>query len=558
MITKKNFLVIYILLSLASQLRAQPAFNTIDSIDINNINASILVHGDMWWNPDSQNAHAYFPKNSKASINFASSLWISGFDAGNNLHISAQTYRQNGSDYWPGPLTSSGTLTYTTSSDWSKIWKVNRSDIQYFLSLSTHTITNTPASILRWPGKGNSNAQGKGGVALTVTNNMAPFADLNSNGNYEPLLGEYPDITGDQALWWIFSDNGPSHGETNGMPLGIEVHAMAYGYSRGTLIDNVVYYDFNVINRSSNNYHDVRLSLFDAVDLGFWRDDYIGFDSTWRMGICYNGHNDDGASGGHPANSYGTSVPIVGVTMIVLPGDVGTSYVPAGSFTYYNNDNSIIGNPTVDTQYNNYMRARLRNGQNFKKEPYSPGTPCNGYSSGPNTNYVYTGDPSINTQWSECACNNPVDDRRFILSSNDFTLNSGSSQHMVMAMVVTDTGEGGCGKPVSFNNIKIAADTAWKIYHNPLLPNSMVDPSVYGGLHIYPNPAKNKLFIEYAPVTPYEESLTIYNVLGQVTNVSITKDGKRYEVDIAGLPAGLYNVLYRSGDTYTTAKFVKE
>ena len=259
---------------------AQAAFPTIDSVSINNISATVLVHGDMFWNPALEVAACEFPKGSGKSINFASALWMSGYDGGNNLHVAAQTYRQNGNDYWPGPLDSSDTLTYATSHDWAKIWKVNRTDIQYFQSLTTHTTTNTPANILTWPGKGNTHARGDGGDSLTVTTDMAPFLDLNSNGIYEPLLGEYPDVKGDQALWWVFSDNGPAHTETNGKPLGVEIHAMAFAYNRGTLIDNVVYFDYTVTNKSANNYSNFRLALFDDIDLGYYQDDFIGYDST--------------------------------------------------------------------------------------------------------------------------------------------------------------------------------------------------------------------------------------------------------------------------------------
>ncbi len=226
------------------------------------------MHGDMFWNPATGVAACEFPQGSGKNINFASALWMSGYDGSGQLHLTAQTYRQNGNDYWPGPLDSSDTLTYASSQNWAKIWKVNNSDLQYFLGLTTHTTTNTPQAILTWPAKGNVNAQGNAGAALTITNDMAPFIDLNGNGIYEPLLGEYPDIKGDQALWWVFSDNGPTHTQSNGKPLGVEVHAMAYAYSRGTLIDNVIYFDYTVVNRSPNSYSNMRIGLWDDIDLG--------------------------------------------------------------------------------------------------------------------------------------------------------------------------------------------------------------------------------------------------------------------------------------------------
>ena len=551
----KTLLIVLIFCSGYLKLSAQMPFSTMDSVDINNIVATSLVHGDMWWNPATGTAACEFPKGSGKNCNFASSIWMSGYDGGNNLHIAAQTYRQAGNDYWPGPLDASDTLTYATSTSWAKIWKVNLTDIQTFQALATHTATNTPQSILAWPGKGNTYAQGNGGVALTITTDMAPFVDLNGNGIYEPLLGEYPAIKGNQALWWVFSDNGPAHNLTNGKPLGIEVHAMAYGYTRGTLIDDVVYYEYTMINKSSNNYSNFRISQWDDFFIGYGEfDNYIGFDSIWRMAIIYKANNDDGSMGGFPVNSYGLNPPQTAITMIVLPGDEGTNYVAAGSFDYFNNDNSIIGNPAVDTECNNYMRAKLKNGQHFTDNFTGAGASCTGYGSGPNTNYVFTGDPSIDTQWSECVCANPPGDRRFVLSSNDFTFNSGSSEKVVFALLVADSAKG-C--PVAnFDSIKIVADTAWGNYFQQATAIKKV--SVNNAINIYPNPAHDKLFIENAGYNSWEATITIYNTLGQKINAPVNKNGQKYEADISRLPCGLYNVLYRNGDMQTTARFVKE
>jgi hypothetical protein len=553
--------VIFIIVcAIVSTSWAQMPFNEYDSIDINNINARILVHGDMFWDPVTGVSACEFPKGSGKHINFASTLWMSGYDGAGQLHIAAQTYRQDGNDYWPGPIDLTGTISYTASHNWSKIWKVERADIQYFLSLTTHTIINTSHAILTWPGKGNSYAEGNSGAPLSLTNDMAPFIDLNSNGIYEPLLGEYPDIKGDEALWWIFNDNGPAHTQTSGLPLGVEIHAMAFAYKRNTLIDNVIYFDYTVHNRSANNYSNFRLGLFDDVDLGYAFDDYIGFDSTWRMGICYNGINSDGGSGGHPVNSYGTHIPTVGITMIVLPGDAGATYVPTGSYVYYNNDFSIIGNPAIDSQFDHYLRARIRDGQHFSYDFAGPGVPSKGYGTGPLCNYVYTGDPSVPTEWSECICDNVPSDRRFIITSNDFTLNAGSSQHIVMALVTTNPDSSNGCPGARFDSIKVVADTAWKDYYNPLppLPAGIDNANTQNIANIFPNPAHDQLFIETSTANSNDATVVIYNTLGQTMDVPALQKGNQQSIDISRLPPGLYYAIYRTGEAQTPLKFVKD
>jgi hypothetical protein len=540
---------------------AQMPFFTRDSVDINNITAGVMVHGDMFWDPALGEPTCSFPAHAATHINFASALWMSGYDGGGQLHVAAQTYRQKGNDYWPGPLNASAMVTYATSTDWAKIWKVNRIDIQYFQSISTHTTTNTPSAILTWPAKGNANAQGNAGAPLTIATDMAPFVDLNHNGIYEPLLGDYPDVPGDQALWWVFSDNGPTHDESAGRPLGVEVHAMAYAYKRGTPIDNVIYYDYNVINRSANSYHNFRMGLFDDVDLGYAFDDFIGFDSTHRMGIDYNGSNDDGAAGGHPVNSYGANIPIVGVSMIILPGDdlIAHTHVPAGSFMYYNNDFSVYGNPSEDTEYNHLLRSSFRTGVHLKNDFAGPGVPSTGYGAGADCDYVFTGDPSVSTQWSECVSNNLPGDRRFIITSNDFTLAPAATQQVVMALLaVNPAANNGC--PFSgFAGIESLADTAWNVFYNPPapIPPTAVTNLPGAGFKIYPNPAKDRLIME----TPYNspgENITVYNTMGQQVNIKLLENGQKRSLDISGLPAGLYNILYRNGSFQTTAMFVKD
>ena len=364
---KKLSILIYITAYLSCiQTNAQGLFNTVDSIDINNINALISVHGNLFWDKEANTAHCRFPANAPTNINASAALWIAAYDDVNILHISAHNYQTSACDYWPGPLDASGSLNYSISQNWAKIWKVKRTDIQIQQFLTEHSISNTPSAILTWPAKGNIYAEGNSDVPLTISGDMAPFVDLNNNGIYEPLSGEYPDVPGDETLWWIYSDNGPTHTQTNGIPLGVEIQAMAYGYKRGTLIDNVIYFNYKIVNKSPNNYHNLQIGAWDDPDLGYAFDDYVGFDSGHRMGIVYNGNDDDGAYTGHPPNSFGTSIPIAGMTVISFPGDLDGDYIPAGSFAYYNNDRSRIGDPEQDTQYNNYLHAKARDGINLK------------------------------------------------------------------------------------------------------------------------------------------------------------------------------------------------
>lgn len=531
---------------------SQTAFTTRDSLDINKLNALALVHGDMWWDPrpSVQAGHLFFPNGTTKGLSTASAIWMSGYDGSGQLHTSAQTYRQTGNDFWPGPLNSSDTLTYATCTDWAKIWKVNRTDIYHFQHLTVKDATTTPAAIWTWPAKGNAHAQGAGGAALTITEDMAPFIDLNMNGIYEPNLGDYPDIKGDQALWWVFSDNGPAHSETNGKPLGIQVHAMAYAYNRGTLIDNVVYYEFMIQNKSVNNYSNFRVGQFMDVDLGHFGDDYIGFDSGRSMGYCYNGANADLV--------YGEAIPMEG--LILLSARSSATAARAGSFMYYNNDNSIIGNPHVDTEYSNYMRSKTREGVHASNDYSGPGTPSRGYGPGPEVKFVYTGTPADITTWSECGAGNIAGDRRMVLSSDDLVLNAGGNATFIIALAVADVDTNqACGDSITLDHLAEVADTAIRVFNGPLSPLPDVGiANVPGipGLHVYPNPAHDKLYL--AADNGTIDAVVIYNSIGQVMNVEHQNAGGKHIANIALLPAGMYYVRCSNTTGTQTIPFRKE
>ena len=548
---------VFLFCFLSTQLLAQAPFDVCDSVNINRINARVLVHGDVFHNLESNTPACEFPAGSGKHINFASSLWMSGYDSGGQLHVSAQTYRERGNDYWPGPLDTADTLTYATSQNWAKIWKVNRADIQLFQSMPVHTTMNTPLNILTWPANGNIDAEGNGGIPLVIDWDMAPFVDLNGNGIYEPILGEYPDIKGDQALWWVYSDNGPTHSESNGKPLGLEIHAMAYAYNRGTLIDNVIYFDYKILNRSVNNYDSLRIGVWDDVEIGSAYDDYVGFDSSHRMGIGYNGDDCDDCSGGASSTGYGLKIPMVGMTMIVLPGDSSGSYIPAGEFIAYENGFSVIGNPNGDIQYNYYLRGKDAAGQLFY-DLFSLRSQCRYHD--PNQFYFYSGDPSDIAGCSECSLNQTPADMRFLIGSHDFSLLSGGTAHVVAALVTTSPDIlNGCGEGGgSFDSIKIVADTAWAIYFNPLPPNEVDYISQVRKLSINPNPAHNELLIEGIGRNEGGETITVYNTLGQIQHPPLSWSGGRYIIDVSQLAPGLYGIVYRNGAMQCIGKFVKE
>src|SRR5687767_7773818 len=75
----------------------------------NNVRTIIYSGGDMWWDLNgNNNAYYYIPavqnRNNGVSSHFAGSIWLGGLDVGGQLKVAAMMYRQNGVDFYPGPL----------------------------------------------------------------------------------------------------------------------------------------------------------------------------------------------------------------------------------------------------------------------------------------------------------------------------------------------------------------------------------------------------------------------------------------------------------------------
>src|ERR1700750_3191473 len=99
--------------------QCNPATAAID-LDINNVRARLMTGGDMWWDIGTAEARYEVPKGTKKNSLFAGSVWMGGYDPSKNLKVAAQTYRQNGNDYWPGPLDQNNSTDKQTCSDWDK------------------------------------------------------------------------------------------------------------------------------------------------------------------------------------------------------------------------------------------------------------------------------------------------------------------------------------------------------------------------------------------------------------------------------------------------------
>ncbi|MFT6814153.1 MAG: hypothetical protein ACJAZ3_000038 [Sphingobacteriales bacterium] len=446
----------------------EPAQANVD-LDVNNVRATILAGGDMWW--DLTNAKYEIPKVNPGSgepsrnMMFAGALWFGGVDAGGNLKIAAQTYRQTGVDFWPGPLdTVSSNISQERCKFWDKHFKVNKLEIQRFMdnTISPDPTYIEPEVISEWPGQG----------GFGETQNLAPYFDFDGDGTYSSGAGDFPLLPGDvvtgdgatpliaegadQMIWWVYNDKGDVHGETGGDQIGIEIQVTAFAFATGDAINDMTFYKYKIVNRSNSLLQNTYFGQWVDSDVGFAFDDYVQCDVGRSLGISFNGDDFD-----DNLNGYGLNPPSIGVDFFEGPiGDDGNE-LGLAKFMYYNNDaNPASGNPDGAQHFYNYLRGIWGDGV-----PVSYGGTGYNPSNSDLANYMFPGqtDPDHNNNWTEITEGNVPADRRFLQSAGPFTLLPGAVNNITVGLVFARATSGGATG--SLNLLRQYDDQAQKLFN---------------------------------------------------------------------------------------------
>ena len=523
-------------------------------LDINNVRTRINSGGDMWWDlPAGTGSKYYIPANSPTTSLFAGSLWIAGVDVNDQLKCAALRFRQVGNDYYTGPLTVDGkaSIDDATCARWDKIFKITRAEVDEFLNdfADGHIDEEIPSIIKNWPAHPGSADEG-------VSHYLAPFYDYDGDGEYDPQKGDYPyyDIDnelchtkvptmeeekygtvygsiladqvlkGDQTLWWIFNDKGASHTESGGQAIGIEVRAQAFAFATNDEINNMTFYSYEIINRSTYTLTGTYFSPWTDVDLGYGWDDYVGCDVARGLGYGYNGKAVDGS--GEP-EAYGNQPPAIGIDFFqgpymdadgldnpkysytyaqVLDPVSGDSVLVAidsvqmvdesingvnfgngiidderfgmRRFVYHNNSDTDNGDPKTAPQYYNYLRGIWKNGAKMR---YGGNAFSGSDVVGPECDFMFPGDSDPwnwgtkgmppaggynqdGKYWSEEQCGNAPNDRRFMQSAGPFTLEPGAVNYITFGVPWARATSGGAWASVEL--LRVVDDKCQALFDN--------------------------------------------------------------------------------------------
>lgn len=515
-------------------------------ININNVRARINTGGDMWWDLQG-NAEYFIPKTTYKTSMFSAALWIGGLDVNGQLKLAAQRYRQIGVDYFTGPLTTDGTA--SVSADmcdlYDKHFVITRAEVEEFIAVFESGETpdgyEVPTSISEYPATIDTNEY------QYYSYYLAPFFDYNGDGAYNHEDGDYPYydfenalcpknlppgtpiattmegngilvdqvLKGDQTIWWVFNDKGNIHTETGGDAIGLEVRAQAFAFATNDEINNMTFYSYEIINRSTYRLTETYFSQWVDTDLGDAWDDYVGCDVLRGLGYCYNGDDIDGS--GKPGD-YGEQPPAVGVDFFQGPYidkdgidnprydengdlicDIGINGVNFGDgivdnerfgmrrFVYHNNNGYwACTDPDIATEYYNLLRGIWKDGERMR---YCGNAHPNAGGNGPECDFMFPGDtdpcdwgtagvpaPESCKPWTELTAGNDANDRRFMQSAGPFTLEPGAVNYITVGIPWARATSGGAWASVKLlqqvdDKCQTLFDNCFKVLDGPDAPD---------------------------------------------------------------------------------------
>lgn len=438
---------------------------TFRQLDFNNVDA-MLSDGGIFFNEEILGLpHYNIPKGSNLNAICAMSFWYAGEDVNGQLKLSAQLY-DSFSDQFEGPLTIDGNATADVSGAWNiSIFDVNRFEIEDHIANYSNVGYVPSTNIASWPGNGD--------VANGFDNYLAPFIDVDNDGIYDPLAGDYPCIRGDQAVYIIMNDKADAHA-SGGDPIGIEMHYMFYEYLGIPEIENTTFVHGKIINRGTQTLQNFKTSTFMDGDVGNYADDYFGSDSSRNMMFFYNGDNMD-ETGPGAQYAYMDNPPAIGIMSL-------THDFESIGFT--------DGGTSTAADFWNAMNAKDLSGALW----------TNPATTSP-TNFQYASDPESTVELdSEVALGNPPGDRRGVATINLGTLTP-NDVHRFDYAVIYNRQSGNNIENAS--GLKDVADIVQEFFDTSFVDDCVQDELSLEDLSqtdfsIFPNPSQGEFIVSLA------------------------------------------------------------
>ncbi len=492
------------------------------------VEAIINDRGILFNNENISSAGYEAPKGSGNHLIYQGGFWFGGNNQNGDLKLAAQLFGQD-YDFYRGPYSSTNSYNDTAYSNHYQgaIWGVTRSEIIYHINNYDQPNYTAPYGILNWPGNGNP--------AVGVSNQLAPFVDVNNNGIYEPYKGDYPCIKGYVAAYQIMHED-LNHENTGGGKIGAEIHIMVYQVLAQDYINSTTFIDVSVINKGQNSFTNFKTSFFLDTDIGYSEDDYVGSLPAKDLMYAYNGvSNDIGGQGTGPG--YGNTPPAVGI--ISLNKDIeyyGTFYRPDIGTP------ETIG-PNTASEYWNYMNGKWKDGT-----PWTYGGNGYGGTSG-TTKFIYDGNPYQGTGWTEIDTDgngtpNSPGDRRLVITSIEESFLPGDTLIYNYAILYNRKGdnlENVQGLINTADSVQNYFDTTAYSCQQGSGTSGLIKELKNTQLYIFPNPSSHQIKIIWEEIAVND--IKILSFQGKLVK-KIPAKGLKGEktIDVNRLAPGVYFV----------------
>ncbi|MEZ4883098.1 MAG: T9SS type A sorting domain-containing protein [Chitinophagales bacterium] len=514
---KTLFVLLFIHFNVHAQLPQCEKGVTFADLDINNVRARYWASGNMWFDPLTTHPHYEVPKGSGKHSMFSFDFWLGAVDEMGRKRIVFQNFAGQwslGERYFPGPLDDIGDTYPEICKYYDRIWKINKSALDSFrLGL----FTQIPKDILEWPAKNNPH------ISFSPNRELAPFIDLNGDDNYNPMDGDYPEILGDQALWWVFNDKGGYGSPYLDKTIQLEIHAMAYAYNSVPALQNHTFYKYTFSNKSNLRMDSMMIGMSIVPDLGQYDDDYMGCDTLRNMAIVYNGDDFDG--------EYKEDIPMTGIKLLQGPQKNDGTHADLYTCWHRGGDPNIWGFPEYEEQGYNGLWGLLKYG--------SPMT-----YNGETFLHMFPSDPKDENGWSMCSLDYPAQNIRMLMGIGPFTIQPNQQKELHFAVLWVREGvEYPCP---SFAPIRQAADYVQALFDEGLITNIEEKPTTNlqsSTIQLFPNPATTNtlLTLEQNPKQVLQSgTLQLFDSLGKLVKSVALKETQRNEIELFSLQSGIY------------------
>ncbi|MCK9400993.1 MAG: Ig-like domain-containing protein [Bacteroidales bacterium] len=568
-----------------------------DSLVVNNINAGVNADGMLFANIGQLpgeglhgdfHPHFKYPAGEETNTIFNSLIWIGGLSDQDSLHFAGERYRQMGVDFQPGPVADLYDSIYAFK--FWKLWKLNKTDIDYHRNNWWKEGYQPIEDISSWPGNGD--------VLSGQAAQLAPYFDFNLDGNYNPLVGDYPLIRGDATIFFMMNDD-KIHTESKGGKLRVEIHGMVYGFDEpaDSALYNTVFVHYDLINRSDEIYGETYIGIFTDFDIGYPWDDYVGSEVTRASYYGYNGTDFDYdiTSYDNPNPGYGDFPPAQSVTVLAGPFmDADGTDNPSGGCDFsvnglnfgngFTDDErlgltgfmpppNLNGDPVIAPEQYNCLKSIFADNSKLQ----FGGTGHFPTAAGPECRFMFPGDsdpfnwgtycvppnPPYNQDgfyWTDSAEQNQPGDRRGTGAMGPFTFAPGQVQEIELAYCAANGWDGPVSSLVqlmkNIDSLRSRVNNGEIIVPNASLGvnEKKVPP---GLLKVFPNPASTDITIQVPGIIPSGTEYIICNVLGDVAASGGTTSSQQFTVNISGLKPGFYLVRIKSNKGAFSSKFIK-